>query len=172
MAVIKVNLTDTINGFRLKTNQIAENLGDIALLDTSGADSSVVSGINALDSDIGRQAHLNYRESADSAGVPVFLTIVDAINRIVDSDGNIGGTMDSDSILNHMIKDDQIDSDHIMVDTIDSDHLKDSAIFGAKFDAMTVFKVFNSTGTVLRKMYAPSRFDADSADTFKSNPWV
>ena len=80
--------------------------------------------------------------------------------------------MDSDSILNHMIKDNQIDSDHIMVDTIDSDHLKDSAIFGAKFDAMTVFKVFNSTGTVLRKMYAPSRFDADSADTFKSNPWV
>jgi len=157
MAVIKVNLTDTINGFRLKVNQIGENLGDIALLDTSGADSSAVSGINALDSDMGRQANLHYKDSAGT-----FLTIVDAINRIVDSDGNIGGTMDSDSILNHMIADDQIDSNHML----------DSAIFGAKFDAMTVFKVFNSTGTVLRKMYAPSRFDADSADTFKSNPWV
>ena len=183
MAVIKVNLTDTINGFRLKTNQIAENLGDIALLDTSGADSSVVSGINALDSDLGRQAHLNYRESADSAGVPVFLTIVDAINRIVDSAGDIrSNVFDSDVIKNHMLDDDIIDSSHIIdssitgamiqIGAVDSDNIADSAIYGAKFDAMTVFKIFNSSGTELRKMYAPARFDKDSADTFKTNPWV
>jgi hypothetical protein len=55
---------------------------------------------------------------------------------------------------------------------IDSDNLMDSVVMGSNFDAMTVFKVFNSTGTVLRKMYAPSRFDKDSSDTYKSNPWV
>ena len=174
MAIIKVNLTDTINGFRLKTNTLAEQVGDIALLDTSGPDSSTVSAINALDSDMGRQADLNYRESSDST----FLTLVDAINRIVDSDGNIDSAMipgialDSGDVLNHMIADNQVDSDHIMVGSIDSDHLQDSAIFAAKFDAMTVLKIFGSTGTELRKIYGPARFDKDSATTFRTNPWV
>ena len=161
MAIIKVNLTDTINGFRLKTNTLAETVGDIGLLDTSGGDSSVVSGINAIDSDMGRQADLHYRESSDST----FLTLVDAINRIVDSDGNLklaAGTLDSDTVLNHMIADDQIDSNHML----------DSAIFGAKFEAMTVLKIFNSTGTELRKLYAPSIFDHDSAIAYATNPWV
>ena len=171
MAIIKVNLTDTINGFRLKTNTLAEQVGDLATLDTSGGDSSVVAGINSMDSDMGRQADLNYRESSDST----FLTLVDAINRIVDSDGNINSklfTLDSDTVLNHMIADDQVDSDHIIVSSIDSDHLKDSAIFGAKFEAMTVLKIFNSTGTELRKLYAPSIFDHDSAIAYATNPWV
>ena len=171
MAIIKVNLTDTINGFRLKTNTLAEQVGDLATLDTSGGDSSVVAGINSMDSDMGRQADLNYRESSDST----FLTLVDAINRIVDSDGNLNSklfTLDSDTVLNHMIADDQVDSDHIIVSSIDSDHLKDSAIFGAKFEAMTVLKIFNSTGTELRKLYAPSIFDHDSAIAFATNPWV
>ena len=164
MAIIKVNLTDTINGFRLKTNTLAEQVGDIALLDTSGGDSSTVSAINALDSDMGRQADLNYRESSDST----FLTLVDAINRIVDSDGNIDSAMiptialDSGDVLNHMIANDQVDSNHMV----------DSAIFGAKFEAMTVLKIFNSTGTELRKLYAPSIFDHDSAIAFATNPWV
>ena len=157
MAIIQVNLTDTINTFRVKTNTLAEQVGDIALLDTSGPDSSAVSGINALDSDMGRQANLNYKDSNGT-----FLTLVDALNRIVDSDGNIGGSMDSDSILNNMIADDQIDSNHLI----------DSAIFGAKFEAVTVLKIFASNGTELRKLYAPSIFDHDSAIAFATNPWV
>ena len=163
MAIIQVNLTDTINTFRVKTNTLAEQVGDIALLDTSGPDSSTVSGINALDSDMGRQANLNYKDSAGT-----FLTLVDAINRIVDSDGNIDSAMlpnialDSDSVLNHMIADDQIDSNHMI----------DSAIFGAKFEGMTVLKIFASNGTELRKLYAPSIFDNDSAIAYATNPWV
>ena len=159
MAIIKVVLTDTVNGFRLKTNAIAEGLGDTALLDTSGPDSSAVSAINSLDSDMGRQADLNYKESSDGT----FLTVVDAINRVVDSSGNVTvNHIDSDFITHDMLKSNIIDSDNLM----------DSVVMGSNFDAMTVFKVFNSTGTVLRKMYAPSRFDKDSADTYKSNPWV
>ena len=114
-----------------------------------------------MDSDMGRQADLHYRESSDST----FLTLVDAINRIVDSDGKLklaAGTLDSDTVLNHMIADDQIDSNHML----------DSAIFGAKFEAMTVLKIFNSTGTELRKLYAPSIFDHDSAIAYATNPWV
>ena len=181
MAIIQVNLTDTINGFRLKTNTLATQVGDLATLDTSGGDSSVVSGINSLDSDMGRQADLNYRESSDST----FLTLVDAINRIVDSDGNIKDgliTMDSDTILNHMIADDQIDSSHILdssittqmlqQDAVEGDNLDDSAVQGYHFDAMTVLKIFASNGTELRKIYGPARFDNDSANTFRTNPWV
>ena len=151
MAIIKVNLTDTINGFRLKTNTLAEQVGDLATLDTSGGDSSVVAGINSMDSDMGRQADLNYRESSDST----FLTLVDAINRIVDSDGNL-----------------KLAAGNLADDIVDSNHIIDSAIFGAKFEAMTVLKIFNSTGTELRKLYAPSIFDHDSAIAFATNPWV
>jgi len=163
MAIIQVNLTDTINNFRVKTNTLALQVGDTALLDTSGGDSNTVSSINSLDSDMGRQANLNYNESAGT-----FLTLVDAINRIVDSAGNIdsavmsGITLDSDAVLNHMIKDDQIDSNHMV----------DSAIFGAKFEGMTVLKIFASNGTELRKLYAPSIFDNDSAIAYATNPWV
>ena len=183
MAIIQVNLTDTINTFRVKTNTLALQVGDIALLDTSGADSNTVSSINSLDSDMGRQANLNYNESAGT-----FLTLVDAINRIVDSAGNIdsavmsGITLDSDAVLNHMIADDQVDSSHILDSSItnamiqqyavDSDNLADSAIYAGKFDAMTVLKIFGSTGTELRKIYGPARFDKDSATTFRTNPWV
>ena len=163
MAIIQVNLTDTINSFRVKTNTLALQVGDTALLDTSGADSNTVSSINSLDSDMGRQANLHYNESAGT-----FLNLVDAINRIVDSDGNIDSAMipgialDSGDVLNHMIADNQIDSNHMV----------DSAVFAAKFDAMTVLKIFGSTGTELRKIYGPARFDKDSATTFRTNPWV
>jgi hypothetical protein len=173
MAIIQVNLTDTINSFRVKTNTLALQVGDTALLDTSGGDSNTVSSINSLDSDMGRQADLHYKESAGT-----FLTLVDAINRIVDSDGNIDSAMipgialDSDAVLNHMIADNQVDSDHIIVGSIDSDHLKDSAIFGAKFEAMTVLKIHNSVGDEIRKIYGPAIFDHDSAATFATNPWV
>ena len=153
MAIIQVNLTDTINSFRVKTNTLALQVGDTALLDTSGADSNTVSSINSLDSDMGRQANLHYNESAGT-----FLNLVDAINRIVDSDGNIDSAMipgialDSDVVLNHMIK--------------------DSDVQGYHFDAMTVLKIFASNGTELRKIYGPARFDNDSANTFRTNPWV
>ena len=163
MAIIQVNLTDTINSFRVKTNTLALQVGDTALLDTSGGDSNTVSSINSLDSDMGRQADLNYKESAGT-----FLTLVDAINRIVDSDGNIDSDMiptialDSGDVLNHMIADNQIDSNHML----------DSAIFGAKFEAVTVLKIFNSVGDEVRKIYGPAIFDHDSAATFATNPWV
>ena len=163
MAIIQVNLTDTINSFRVKTNTLALQVGDTALLDTSGGDSNTVSSINSLDSDMGRQADLHYKESAGT-----FLTLVDAINRIVDSDGNIDSDMipnialDSGDVLNHMIADNQIDSNHML----------DSAIFGAKFEAVTVLKIFNSVGDEVRKIYGPAIFDHDSAATFATNPWV
>lgn len=184
MAVIKVLLTDTIVTFVNKVNDVSAGLGDVALLDTSGPDSDAVSSINSLDSDMGRQANLNYKDSADSAGdpAPKFLTIVDAINRIVDSDGQLQLALDSDLVQTHNLADLAVDSDkidsgaikgiHLQDNVLDSNHFADSAIYGSKFDAMTVLKIFASDSSELRKIYGPARFDKDSADTFKSNPWV
>ena len=52
MAVIQVDLTDTFNSWRTKTNQIATNVGDITLLSEYSvpAVDSVVEAINDLDS--------------------------------------------------------------------------------------------------------------------------
>ena len=151
MAIIQVNLTDTINSFRVKTNTLALQVGDTALLDTSGADSNTVSSINSRDGNV------------DSAMIP-------------------GIALDSDSVLNHMIGDDQVDSSHILdssitnqmiqQDAVEGDNIDDSAVQGYHFDAMTVLKVFASNGTELRKIYGPARFDNDSANTFRTNPWV
>lgn len=177
MAVIKVLLTDTIVTFVNKVNDVSEGLGDVALLDTSGPDSDAVSSINSLDSDLGRQANLNYAESDGT-----FLTIVDAINRIVDSDGKLQLELDSDLVQTENIADLAVDSDkidsgaikhiHLQDNIIDSNNMMDSVIYGSKFDAMTVLKIFASDSSELRKIYGPARFDKDSADTFKSNPWV
>ena len=81
-----------------------------------------------------------------------------------------------------MIADDQVDSSHILdssitnqmiqQDAVEGDNIDDSAIQGYHFDAMTVLKIFASNGSELRKIYGPARFDNDSANTFRTNPWV
>ena len=184
MAVIKVLLTDTIVTFVNKVNDVSAGLGDVTQLDTSGPDSDVVSSINSLDSDIkaidsdvGDRYTLNYQESDGT-----FLTIVDHINRMIDSNGDFQLGLDSDLVTSEMLADMAVDSDkidsgaikhiHLQDNIIDSNNMMDSVIYGSKFDAMTVLKIFASDSSELRKIYGPARFDKDSADTFKTNPWV
>ena len=54
MSIINIDLSDTINSWRTKNNQLATNVGDLSLLTDSA--SSIVAAINALqgvsDSDI------------------------------------------------------------------------------------------------------------------------
>ena len=47
MAKVIVNLSDTINGFMLKTNQISNNVGDLVNLNTT-VDSDIVGAINSV----------------------------------------------------------------------------------------------------------------------------
>lgn len=131
MAITKINLTDAVSAWVTKTNTIASNLGDLALLATG--DSNLIDALNQIDSDLGRHADLFYGESDG-----VRLTVIDAINRIVDSDGNVKGTLDSDIITGDMIQDDTIDSDKYMDSsirgafiqekTIEAKHIADSSI--------------------------------------------
>ena len=47
MAKVIVNLSDTIDGFMLKTNQISNNVGDLVNLNTT-VDSDIVGAINSV----------------------------------------------------------------------------------------------------------------------------
>ena len=83
MSILSVDLSDTIVSWKNKTNTIATNIGDLALLTTS-VDSDIVGAINslkaadsaslaALDSDIGTLASLTTTDKSD---------IVSAVNEL------------------------------------------------------------------------------------------
>ena len=48
MSIINIDLSDTINSWRTKNNQLATNVGDLATLTDSAA--SIVASINTLQS--------------------------------------------------------------------------------------------------------------------------
>ena len=57
MTQVVVNLTDTFEQWRVKTNQVCENQGDIATLTTTDKD-SLVDAINEIDSN-NQEAEVN-----------------------------------------------------------------------------------------------------------------
>ena len=59
MAKSYVNLDTRIDSFTNEFNSLANKVGDIALMSTSGLDSDVVGGINNLDSDLGTRSSLS-----------------------------------------------------------------------------------------------------------------
>ena len=64
MARTYVNLTDTVAELKTKLNEVSFNLGDLASVSTSGADSDLVQSINSLDSDIGTTSGLTTTNKA------------------------------------------------------------------------------------------------------------
>jgi len=58
MSIINIDLSDTVASWRNKTNQLAVNVGDLALL-TTLVDSNIVAAINYLDSSIGLVGTIN-----------------------------------------------------------------------------------------------------------------
>ena len=75
MARTYVNLTDTVNAFKDKVNEISYDVGDITLISTSGDDSDVVQAINSLDSDIGGIANLS---TTDKSSIKSAINELDA----------------------------------------------------------------------------------------------
>ena len=77
MSIISVDLSDTIVGWRNKTNQLATSVGDLTLLTTS-ADSDIVLAINSLKAD-----HLALFAASDSSsGSLAALTTTDKSNLV------------------------------------------------------------------------------------------
>jgi len=80
MAITVINLSDAVSTWVTKTNTIATQVGDLALLSTG--DSDLVKGVNTVDSNIGTLSSLNTTDKSD---------LVSAINEVfslVDSDLN------------------------------------------------------------------------------------
>lgn len=76
-----VDLTDTVNTHRLRTNQLIDSVGDLALL-TTDTNTTVVAAINSVDSNQGTRSSLNTKHGAD---------LVDAINSVLEMlDSDLG----------------------------------------------------------------------------------
>lgn len=104
MSIINIDLSDTINSWRTKNNQLATNVGDLATLTDSAA--SIVASINTLqsgyDSDI---LSLRTNVYGDSSGTILDLSalnttdktsIIGAINEI---DGRLIDVYNSSGVL-------------------------------------------------------------------------
>ena len=93
MAKTIVQITDTLNTWRAKTNDISIDIGDITQMSTSGNDSDVVGSINSLDSDLGVRANLSTNDKR---------SLQQAINEIDSDVGNITTltTVDKSSVVN------------------------------------------------------------------------
>ena len=104
MSIINIDLSDTINSWRTKNNQLATNVGDLATLTDSAA--SIVASINTLqsglDSDI---LSLRTNVYGDSDGTILDLSalnttdktsIIGAINEI---DGRLIDVYNSSGVL-------------------------------------------------------------------------
>lgn len=114
MAVTVVNQTDTFDQWRVKTNDISSNVGDVATLATTDT-SSVVAAINELDSRVGELVDLDtsaitnivgaVNELQTELGEPTNLTTtaktsaVDAINEHDTEIGDLNILQGSESNL-------------------------------------------------------------------------
>jgi hypothetical protein len=102
MAVTVVNQTDTFDQWRVKTNDISSDLGDVSTLATTDT-TSVVAAINELDTRVGELLDLDTSEITNVVGAvnelqtelgePANLTTTaktSAVDAINEHDGEIG----------------------------------------------------------------------------------
>lgn len=60
----KINLSSTINTFRIRFNRLVDSVGDLALLNTDST-ATIVGSINSLDSNVGTRASLTTNNTTD-----------------------------------------------------------------------------------------------------------
>ena len=146
MAITVINLSDAVSTWVTKTNTIATNVGDLALLSTG--DSDVVKGVNTVDSNIGTLSALNTVDKSD---------LVSAINEVyslVDSDLN-----DSAEILALMRSNLRTFSDSSHTISFDSSNgqfsIDSDTVTSALFKSGVTLLIKDSAGTVLKTMHSP-----------------
>ena len=93
-----VDLSDTLNAFRVKTNVISYNVGDLDSLHSSLPDSDLVQAINSL-----RNTDSNLQAGVDSNHLMIFQNDSDiaALNSHTGLSGGGGGTSLSQQITNN-----------------------------------------------------------------------
>ena len=82
MALTVVNVTDTINTFRLKTNELSANVGDKGNFLTGIATANVVEAINSVFKNANSAVHLIGNLSLLDAGIINRNNLVSAINYV------------------------------------------------------------------------------------------
>lgn len=174
MAITTVNLSDPVSTWVTKTNEIATNVGDKTLLQTS-ATSDLVAAINEVNTLV--NADLN--DSAEilrifGAGQGLTYDSSAGTFSIVDS-GIDGAMLDNDVILERHLGDGIIVTSHVSAGAIDSSALGSDAVTNAKiadsaigfenmqassiksvnFASSTTLLIKDSAGTTLKTIYSP-----------------
>lgn len=174
MAITTVNLSDPVSTWVTKTNEIATNVGDKTLLQTS-ATSDLVAAINEVNTLV--NADLN--DSAEilrifGAGQGLTYDSSAGTFSIVDS-GIDGAMLDNDIIIERHIANATIVNSHIAPDAVDTLALAGDAVTNAKladssvgfenmqassiksvnFASSTTLLIKDSAGTTLKTIYSP-----------------
>jgi hypothetical protein len=106
MAKTIVNITDTLNTWREKTNDISIDVGDITLL-TTDEDSDVVGSINSIDSNLGARENLTTNDKR---------SLVQAINEL-DSDVGDITTLDTETQASVVRAMNELELNHNKIDS-------------------------------------------------------
>lgn len=142
MAQTVINLSDPINTWVNKSNDMAGDIGDLATLTDSAA--TLVHAINAIDSDIGNLSSLTFKDNATSLVAAInnlddrFIELTDSAdiknkfvgNTIISMDSGAGGAR-----AQFILVDSSITSAKLAASSITSDKYADSSIETVHFKA-------------------------------------
>ena len=78
MAQTVINLSDPINTWVTKSNEMGADIGDLATLTDSAA--TLVAAINAIDSDIGTITNLTFRDGAVSLVAAIIILMTGSLS--------------------------------------------------------------------------------------------
>jgi len=167
MAITNINLSDAVSTWVTKTNTIATNVGDIALLNQG---SNLVAGVNNVDSNVGTLSSLSTTDKSDlvsainevqsaASAALVRSRFQEGIGLNFDSangtlSAELATTRDSIGDTGKNAGIGMYSSTHF---TVSSDsalvELADSAVSSAKLRGAVRFRIYNSTGGTLKDLY-------------------
>lgn len=167
---INVDVNELIEQWRIKTNTLANQVGELDDLGDSAA--NIVAALNAINdsSDTGpitarTQAMI---DSNNNLRFPVVTADIkdSAVTTVKIKDLNVttskfaAGAVDSDAlganaIQNTHIANDQIISRHYADSSIEAAHIKQNQITSREFNGLVTFTILSDSGTTLKSIFGP-----------------
>jgi len=166
MPIINVNLIDTFDQWRIKTNNISNNFGDLSLLTTT-ENSNVVSAVNELKGivdaasnkiseivqdtspELGADLDLNSKNIIGTGNINITGTVTGTINL----GGGLTGTVDNaqvatDSITTNKLADDAVSTSKLFNNAVTTIKMADDAVTSDKVSDLAITTDKLSDGSV------------------------
>ena len=179
MPIIKVNLIDTFDQWRIKTNNISNNFGDLSLLTTT-ENSNVVSAVNELKGivdqyeasnksvaedtspELGGDLDLNSKNIIGTGNINITGTITGTINL----GGGLTGTVDNaqvatDSITTNKLADDAVSTSKLFNNAVTTIKIADDAVTSDKIADNSITSTHIAPGVVVETDVADNAITSD-----------